>query len=229
MPFHPSQILNGVLDFQQGGFILKILNGSIILRVYFDKVFCFWVAMRYHFLLTQFSIKIEHILHEDHCQIPCMLLLCDCWWKRCDVDPKILLVLLELVELLSGLGVAIVVLDSIVNTKTDKFFFLFFLVFLFFFVGFSWWLAIDDLLQHRHQLMWSVWVTIFNLTKKNPKTKHVVYILLRAFSSLKCKNNIRNCFLSAFFFVWISILNWFLVLVFPDQAPPFCFIFLTFK
>lgn len=37
-----------------------------------------------------------------------MLLLCVCWWKWCDVDPTTLL--LELVELLSGLGVAIVVL-----------------------------------------------------------------------------------------------------------------------
>lgn len=41
-----------------------------------------------------------------------MLLLCVCWWKWCDVDPTMLLLLLELVELLSGLGVAIVVLDS---------------------------------------------------------------------------------------------------------------------
>lgn len=41
-----------------------------------------------------------------------MLLLCICWWKWCEVDPKRLLLLLELVELLSGLGVAIVVLGS---------------------------------------------------------------------------------------------------------------------
>lgn len=41
-----------------------------------------------------------------------MLLLCVCWWKWCDVDPTLLLLLLELLELLSGLGVAIVVLDS---------------------------------------------------------------------------------------------------------------------
>lgn len=53
LPF--SQIVNGVLDFQQDGFILKILNGTIILRVYFDQVFCFWVAIRYHFLLTRYS------------------------------------------------------------------------------------------------------------------------------------------------------------------------------
>lgn len=46
------------------------------------------------------------------CRLPCMLLLCVCWWKWCDVDPRMLLLLLELVELLSGLGVAIVVLDS---------------------------------------------------------------------------------------------------------------------
>lgn len=41
-----------------------------------------------------------------------MLLLCVCGWKWCDAVPTMLLLLLELEELLSGLGVAIVVLDS---------------------------------------------------------------------------------------------------------------------
>lgn len=50
--------------------------------------------------------------NEGYLRLPCMLLLCVCWWKWCDVDPTMLLLLLELVELLSGLGVAIVVLDS---------------------------------------------------------------------------------------------------------------------
>lgn len=38
LPFLHSQILNGVLDFQQGGFILKILNGSIILRLFRQSI-----------------------------------------------------------------------------------------------------------------------------------------------------------------------------------------------
>lgn len=41
-----------------------------------------------------------------------MLLLCVCWWKWCDVEPIMLLLLLESVELLSRLGVAIVALES---------------------------------------------------------------------------------------------------------------------
>lgn len=66
-----------------------------------------------------FSIETDQKCNDDQRQVPCMLLLCVCWWKRCDVDPKMLLLLLELVELLSGLGVAIAVLDSIVNTEID--------------------------------------------------------------------------------------------------------------
>lgn len=63
-----------------------------------------------------FLIEIEGMCNIDHCQIPCMLLLCVCWWKWCEVDLKMLL-LLELVELLLGLGVAIVVLGSSVSTR----------------------------------------------------------------------------------------------------------------
>lgn len=44
--------------------------------------------------------------NSEFCFLPCILLLCVCWYSWCDVAPAMLL---ELMELLFGLGVAIVV------------------------------------------------------------------------------------------------------------------------
>lgn len=103
--------LSGAPHWQHRGFILKVLTGNVELFCLSWLWVCwFWEATLYLFLLTRVFSWNRKLWNKGHCRLPCMLLLCVCWWKWCDVDPTMLLLLLELVELLSGLGVAIVVL-----------------------------------------------------------------------------------------------------------------------
>lgn len=107
-------MLAGAPYWQHRDFILKILTRKIrIIPSVLTKGFLLLGSYMLPFLPTPVfpSWNLKR-WSRGLCRLPCMLLLCVCWWKWCDVDPRMLLLLLELVELLSGLGVAIVVLDS---------------------------------------------------------------------------------------------------------------------
>lgn len=105
------QSSNGAPTRQRCFYFWKFWPERVYYAVCLTMVFWFWEATCYPFLdnSSVFS-SIGKLWNKGHGCLPCMLLLCVCWWKWCDADPTMLLLLLELVELLSGLGVAIVVL-----------------------------------------------------------------------------------------------------------------------